>query len=187
MMIAQILSHTPLWVWVLLAFLISRGLVALQPREVAPRRMLIIPVVFLIWGLVGIYGAGDNALLKAAAFLVLLAIGGVGGRWLGSISPSPKWVPESGMLAMPGSVMPLILICVAFAVKYAGSVALAIGDDPLFRANLAIAMAGAGGLFAGMFWGRTLTQFQRALIASDAPSDLAAIRDLALGRTGPTR
>src|SRR5277367_3520 len=34
MFVITILSHTPIWVWVLLAFLISRGIMALRPREV---------------------------------------------------------------------------------------------------------------------------------------------------------
>ena len=186
-MIVNILSNTPLWVWVLLAFVISRGIAALQPREVAPSRVLIIPLVFLIWGLVGIFGAGESAAVKAAAFLVGLALGAVGGRWLALASPSPSLIPASGRLAMPGSVAPLILICLAFAIKYTGSAALAISDEPVFRAQLAIALAGVGGMFAGLFWGRTLTQFQRALSASGARSGLADLRDLALGRSISTR
>jgi hypothetical protein len=42
-------------------FLISRGITALRPRAVSPSRILIIPVVFLVWGLTGMVGAADLA------------------------------------------------------------------------------------------------------------------------------
>ncbi len=57
MFVITVLRHTPIWVWVLLAFLIYRGIMMLRPREVSPSRMLIIPVVFLVWGLTGMVGA----------------------------------------------------------------------------------------------------------------------------------
>ena len=46
MLVFAILSHTPSWVWVLLAFLVYRGVIAMRPRDVSPSRSLIIPVIF---------------------------------------------------------------------------------------------------------------------------------------------
>ena len=52
MLVLLVLENTPVWVWVLLAFLIYRGIVALNPRAVDPRRALVLPIVFLVWAIV---------------------------------------------------------------------------------------------------------------------------------------
>jgi hypothetical protein len=43
-------------------------------------------------------------------------------------------------------------------------------------------MAAAGGLFAGLFWGRTLGQFARAMQADGEPVTLRGLVDLVTAR-----
>ena len=47
----QILIHTPPWVWILLAYLVFQGIKAMQPRKTPIWRALIVPVVFIAWGI----------------------------------------------------------------------------------------------------------------------------------------
>jgi hypothetical protein len=47
----RILTHTPLWVFALLAYLIWQGWQARRPRTRAIWRMLIVPQVFFLMGL----------------------------------------------------------------------------------------------------------------------------------------
>jgi hypothetical protein len=185
MFVVTILAHTPIWVWVLLAFLISRGIMALRPREVSPSRMLVIPVVFLVWGLTGMVGA-DGLGAKLALFAGGLLVGLAGGRALASLLPAPRWSRSAGLLAMPGSPIPLILIGVAFATKYVGNVALALEADITVHTEIASAMVAASGLFAGLFWGRTLGQFARALQADGEPVTLRGLVDLVTPRPSPS-
>jgi len=56
----QILTQTPLWVWILLAYLIWQGMQAMQPRTTPIWRALILPVVFIVWGVSRI-GFGHQA------------------------------------------------------------------------------------------------------------------------------
>ena len=44
MLVFDILSHTPLWVWALFAFLVYRGVVAMRDAGVSPDRVLIVPM-----------------------------------------------------------------------------------------------------------------------------------------------
>ena len=176
-----ILSHTPVWVWVLLAFLISRGITAMSPREVPAGRILIVPLVFLVWGLTGILGTDEFA-TRLALFAFGLVAGLAGGRALAALMPAPRRLP-AGLLAIPGSPAPLILILLAFATKYAGSVALAMNPDAAVHTEISAAMAAVGGLFAGLFWGRTLGQFVRALQADGEPVTLGALVDLVAARS----
>ena len=88
MTIDQIISHTPIWVWVLLAFLVWRGINAMQPRTIAPSRALIIPLVFLVWGLAGLITA--RGLGFALALFAVGAIAGlVAGSALAALTPAP--------------------------------------------------------------------------------------------------
>ena len=187
MSLSTIISHTPLWVWLLLGFVVSRGVNALRPRELAPSRVILVPAIFLVWGLSGLIGGAGGFVLPLGLFVVAMAAGLFVGRGLAQLSPAPHIIPGNGRLAMPGSPIPLVMIVLAFAIKYVGAVALAVIDEPLLHGQIAWLMTVVGGLFAGMFWGRTLFQFQRALHAAGAPADLAAIANLALGRAGPRR
>ena len=47
--ITGVVSHTPIWVWVLFVFLISRGVKARKPATVTLEKLAIIPSIFLIW------------------------------------------------------------------------------------------------------------------------------------------
>jgi hypothetical protein len=182
MLIVQIVTHTPLWVWALFAFLVYRGVAGMRTREVSPYRVLIVPAVFLVWGASGLLGRPDGLGLNVATFLVALLVGGAAGIALASLLPAPRLSPATGLLTMPGSPVPLILNCTAFAAKYAGAVALAMTSGADNRAAIAIAVTAVGGLFAGLFWGRTLRQFQRALQADRRPATVSALVGLVLAR-----
>jgi hypothetical protein len=184
MFVYEILNHTPIWVWALLAFLIYRGATALQPREVAPMRALIVPLVFLVWGLSGLLSSHGLG-LDLALFVVGAAAGFAAGGALAMVTPAPGLAPGGGMLAMPGSPIPLAMIVAAFVVKYVGSVVQAMATDPATQIEVAAVLALIGGVFAGLFWGRTLALFRRALRGAGLGDDWAAVARLALGRPAP--
>src|SRR5690348_12939603 len=97
-----IIRHTPLWAWILLAYLIWQGIKAMGPRTTTIWRALIVPVVFIVWGLSRL-GLSTTLPLVAwiAAALVLLPIG--------ILTPRPFEVDhETGLIKRPGSVFPLI-------------------------------------------------------------------------------
>jgi hypothetical protein len=178
----QILAHTPLWVWALFAFLVYRGVAALRAREVSPYRVLIVPAVFLVWGASSLLERSDGLALNAAAFLGALLVGATAGGALASLMPAPSLAPVTGRLAMPGSPVTLVLNCAAFAAKYASNVALALTSGAAAHAELTSVAAAIGGLFAGLFWGRTLRQFQRALQADGRSATVANLAALLAGR-----
>jgi hypothetical protein len=177
MTIAEILSHTPVWVWVLLAFIVSRGVTALHAREIAPRLALIVPVIFLLWGLSGLLNSRGLG-LDVTLFVVWLAIGGIGGAVLARLTPTPQLLPATGLLVMPGSAVPLVLILAAFVVKYALAVAITTASDATEHAEMVSIGACVGGLFAGLFWGRTLALLRRALQAAGGRTDWTGLAGL---------
>src|SRR6266700_3572267 len=66
----RILANTPLWVFVLLGYLIWQGWQARQPRTRPIWRMLIVPLVFFLMGLSRLVSVRDNSLEPMLAWLV---------------------------------------------------------------------------------------------------------------------
>jgi hypothetical protein len=147
----QILSHTPLWVWVLLAYLVWQGIKAMQPRSMPIWRALIVPVVFIVWGISRIgFGHQDNAwplLAWTAAALLLLP--------LGVLTPRPfEVVHKTGEIIRPGSAFALIRNLVVFSAQYAVGVISAM--DASDRALAIVAGRVISGATAGYFVGSTI-------------------------------
>src|SRR3954466_6948258 len=46
-----VITHTPLWAWAILAYLIWQGLQATRPRTTSIWRLMIVPAVFIVMGL----------------------------------------------------------------------------------------------------------------------------------------
>jgi hypothetical protein len=182
MNIAIILSHTPTWVWVLLAFLLYRGVLALRPSTIRPARALLLPTIFLVWGLFGLTFDPGDPLSRAAGFVVAGGVGLALGRALAFARPAPIYQRETGLLEMPGSAMPLVVIVVVFVAKYA--LAVAMGFNPNLQSSMSFeALFGAvGGLSAGVLWGQRIAQFARAKAESGAPPFWALLS----GRTATT-
>jgi hypothetical protein len=57
-----ILTHTPLWAYLLLAYLVWQGILARRPRNQSIWRLMIVPAVFIITGLSRIALGGEDDL-----------------------------------------------------------------------------------------------------------------------------
>jgi hypothetical protein len=147
----QILIHTPIWVWALLAFLVWQGVKAMQPRKAKIWRALIVPVVFIVWGISRI-GFGPQAsawplVAWIAAALALLP--------LGVLTPRPFDVDHvTGEIIRPGSIFGLVRNLVVFWLQYAVSVISVI--DVHDRALALIVGRAISGATAGYFLGSTI-------------------------------
>ena len=81
----QILIHTTVWVWALPALLVWQGIKAMQPRKTPIGRALIVPVVFILWGISRIgFGHQDSAWPVVAWIVAALAL-----MPLGVLTPRP--------------------------------------------------------------------------------------------------
>lgn len=166
-MVIDILLHTPRWVWLLLAALLALGISQLRPRQVPRARLFVLPAVLLGLGLSATATAFQPAAPALAAWVLALAAGVQLGRRL----PPPagaQWDAARRTLWLPGSALPLALIVAIFALRYSGSVALAV--HPAWRTLPAVALplAAAYGLLGGVVLGRTLALLPRAAITMPA-------------------
>jgi hypothetical protein len=152
-MLQQIVTHTPLYVWAILAFLAVRGLAASTDSETTLGRLFIIPAVML-------------ALSMHGTIVTLGASGAVMGMWFAgaALGTMASWKlagrggitahPERGTVALRGSWLPLMMMLSIFCTKYAVAVALAIspalGQQLIFIATVCALY----GVFNGIFFGR---------------------------------
>jgi len=153
-MLNNLLSHTPVYVWIILALIVARGMVALRDRETKIGKLFIIPAIMLPvalldiarkFGLDGLPLAAWAAGVAAAMWLVWR----LGGTRVGAGS-------TPGSVRVRGSVMPLLLMLAIFVVKYATTVMLVVAPATLQGVVVTVAVCALLGGANGYFFGRLL-------------------------------
>jgi hypothetical protein len=151
-LLTHILTHTPIYVWAILAFLIQRGMIAMRDREVEMRKLCIIPLVMLVLSLQDMSAKFDLDGLALAAW----ATGAV-------VAALPAWRVKGrriaagstpGTVRVRGSRVPLAMMMAVFFTKYVASVLLAIGPQVRQDAPFVVVVCVSFGLFNGWFLGR---------------------------------
>lgn len=150
-MLIQILTHTPFYVWAILALLVYRGVIAMRTREIAVTKMFIIPVIMLALSLQDMYakfgfaGAAFVSWTVAAAATTGLVLR------FGAARVSPA--SNAGHVIVRGSVAPLAMMMAVFATKYCAAVAVAMAphlrSDAVFSAALCALFGALNGYFLG--------------------------------------
>jgi hypothetical protein len=145
-----ILSHTPLYVWALLALLVALGLAARRSRDVPAWRVALLPVVFFLWGASGLAQrlqlAPGLALPWGAAAFLGLALAWLTRQGAWRIDPATRLVHR------PASWRPLIVNLSIFAAKYALTVAAVLAPER--RPEIAMLDIALSGLMSGYFLAR---------------------------------
>jgi hypothetical protein len=169
-MIAQILSHTPVYVWALLAFLLYRGYLASQDRELSLLKLAIIPGVMLVLALTSInpHGALGEAVWAAWAAGVVVAVALVWTLSKGEIAVNRA----AGTVVQRGSWAPLMLMFAIFVTKYSVGVLTAIRPDLMHAVPASLGVTVLYGLFNGVFIGR-LARYAAAYLRQ--PLSVAAL------------
>jgi hypothetical protein len=170
-MLQQILIHTPVYVWVILAVLVWRGSAALREREMTVRSLFIVPAIMLALSLQDVvtkFGSNVAALAAwaaAAAATALLV-------WkFGADRTVPGAAP--GSVRVRGSWTPLAMMMAVFFTKYAASVLLAVLPHARQDALFAIGVCLLFGVFNGCFLGRLARDLAAVQRAADARAALA--------------
>jgi hypothetical protein len=152
----QVLIHTPIWVFPLFAYLIWLGIKAMRPRTVTIWRSLIVPAVFIVWGLSRLLSRQQDVFwplvtwLAAAAVLLLI----------GLLTAQPFELDHTaGEIKRPGSWMPLIRNVTVFALQYTVAVISAV--DPHDATTAAIVGRAISGGTTGYFLGRTVAMLRQ--------------------------
>lgn len=155
MSFADILHGTPVWVWVLLVFLLSRGMKALNSGTVPLTRLAIFPILFAGWGIVHLASYPEQGWTLAPVWVVSAVVGIAAGI---QIARRTRFLVDANAntVMVPGSIVPLLLILATFVTKFWLGFELATAGASSVGAYLLID-ATVSGLVAGIFGGRFFT------------------------------
>lgn len=166
-MLIQILTHTPLYVWAILAFLVYRGVAAMRERLVTPRRLLLVPLLMLALSLQDIAARFGLDGMPALAW----ALGAGAAALLVSTCTASRILPAAGGARMRGSAAPLAMMLAVFSLKYAASVAWAIAPRLHGDAMFAAALCTLFGVLNGCFLGAMARDLKACALASGQGGD----------------
>ncbi|WP_412059099.1 DUF6622 family protein [Bartonella sp. DGB2] len=159
MSLFNILSGTPLWVWILLFFLITRGIVALNDREMEINRLFLLPLIFLFWGGSDVINELVFPRWGVLSMLAGLMIGATIGWSLWSATPRLRIKEGTDLIIRPGTPLTLIFILIAFVIKFTLIVFLNVEPDLKYAFGFNLLFGILSGLTDGVFWGGTLNLY----------------------------
>jgi hypothetical protein len=154
-MITTILANTPVWVWGLLAALVALGLSQTRSRNVAPPRLLALPLALLGLGLWSMAPAFAAVPLAALGWVAALTLSATMARRL-TLPAGARWLPTEGRLHLPGSWLPLAVIMVIFLLRYTLGVGQAFHPDWRTAQAVQLPLAAVYGAISGLLLGRAL-------------------------------
>lgn len=149
----QIITNTPIWVWVLLAYLLFVGIRALRPGTAPLWRVAIMPIIFFVWGLASLYTLHGLGLTRMLPWAAALVGGTVIGMLIASLQPI-RADKTRHLVQMPGGPLTLILILLIFATKYEFGFLHATQPALFAEPRFWLSEIVISGVLAGMFVGR---------------------------------
>ncbi len=152
-MLQHLASQTSIWVWLLLAFLITRGIAAMKPAETSLQKLAIVPALFAVWSAWSISHRFGASLIAWSEWLAGIATGAAL-AWLLLNRLKLTLDSSTGKLwrSADFSLLPLLLI--TFLVKYGFEVAFAVSPSLSANAGFSAAYLLLAGGFTGIFVGK---------------------------------
>ncbi|MFM4952535.1 DUF6622 family protein [Aeromonas dhakensis] len=159
MSILNILTETPLWVWILFSFLVGIGINALRDREMSIRGLFIMPLFFLLWGGISVI----DELTFSYWGLVAMSVGGLLGYGIGwclsSSGPQLKRKEGTNLIIWPGSRWLIVFVIITFITKYTLNVILNVEPELMSSFWFNVVFGVLSGVISGVLWGRTLSLY----------------------------
>ncbi len=171
-MLLSLISSTPVWVWALLVFLVTRGVSAMKPGETSLTKLAIVPVLFTAWGVWSLGHRFGSSWEAWAEWLVGIGAGmGLGWMLLRRATLTVNMSTGRLWRRADYSLLPLLLL--TFVVKYGFEVALSVSPSLNFDDGFRAAYLLLSGGFTGVFIGKYL-RYLRASRLATPPSALEA-------------
>lgn len=152
-MLQQLTSQTPIWVWLLLAFLVTRGIAAMKPGETSLQKLAIVPALFTAWGAWSISHRFGTSLSAWGEWLAGIGTGAALG-WLLLDRLKLTMDRSTGKLWRNADFSLLPLLLVTFLVKYGFEVAFEVSPSLTANAGFSAAYLLLAGGFTGLFIGK---------------------------------
>lgn len=167
--VVAMLVHTPVWVYVLLVFLLFRGIKARIPATVTLEKLALIPALFLFWDIYDLVTYRDQSISTYLQWMVGIISGAIVGYML--IKPdrlARSTAPRSIHRPADYSALPFMIL--AFGIKYVQGVLNAIAPEILRQPVMSALAIITGGVFAGVFIGKFI-RYVSVYLRSPAPGN----------------
>lgn len=165
-MLVQILSNTPVWVFVLFFALLALGLMQTRTRSVRKVPALLLPAGMIVLSLAGINSSFGFTPAPLAAWAIALAIAaGVG--YAVFRDRRVRFDTTEQRFHVPGSWMPLVVIMAIFFAKYVYAIMRALDADVIATLSFVVSLSALYGLLSGYFAARALNLLKAAQGASE--------------------
>jgi hypothetical protein len=148
--ILSIFQRTPVWVFALFVVLFFLGLQSLRSRTVAIWQVLIVPSVFIAWGIYGLAVRSSTSSLLPWCWAGAVCLSALT-SWVFTNLDSMKRDPAHGNVRLEASAFPLFRNMVLFLAKY--GVGIAVAYSAFDRRTLYPLDVVISGLSAGYFVG----------------------------------
>lgn len=159
MLLLNIITETPIWVWILFVFLVTTGINGLSDREINVNYLFIMPLFFLIWGGINVIYDLAFPYRGLAAMLVGLMAGYATGWWLWRGGPQLKSKDGTNLIILPGTPWLIVFVVITFIIKYILILFLNIEPDLSFSLSFNLLFGVLNGLISGVLWGHTLNLY----------------------------
>ena len=105
MPLAAIIQGTPIWVWVLLVYLLSRGFKAMNSGTAPLSKLAVVPLIFTAWGILQLITDPLAGWSSAIVWVVGALVGIAGGVFIASRT---RFIidPRANTVMLPGSIVP---------------------------------------------------------------------------------
>jgi hypothetical protein len=154
-LIAQILSHTPVWVYALFFTLLVFGLIQTRTRIVSKVPALLLPAGMVALSLAGInssFGLRPIPVLAWGTTLIIAAIVG----YVFFRDKRIHYKAADGKFFIPGSWIPLAVMMAIFFAKYVYAVMSAFEAEVISTPTFIGAVSAVYGLLSGYFASRAV-------------------------------
>ena len=152
----EIIHHTPLWVWAVLAKLVAIGLWQTRLRQIGRMRVTLLPLVMIGLSFGGVLSSFGMHAIAVGGWAAGVGAALAFGRRAVAV-PGAGWSQATGLLRVPGSWLPLALMLALFALKYFAGASLALHPALVTDAVFAAACSFGFGGFSGLFLARSLS------------------------------
>ena len=157
----QIISHTPVYVWLLLAYLVRNGWKAREDYVISWKSLLIMPAVMFVWSMY------STVIRHGSITMIVWALSLTIGIWLGALTVRKlklRFDKQRNLIAIAGNWTPMILSMTIFSLRYFLGVMYGMHPD-LTGSHSTLAIECVATIISGMFTGRLLGYYQKSRIA----------------------
>jgi hypothetical protein len=172
-MIIEIIRHTPVWVFLILAGLVYLGVRRIRSSEIPARQLLALPIAMTCFSLFGLWQTFGTSVVAATAwtlvFASLLAAG-----WTLPTNSGVQYSAASRSIRVPGSWIPLALMMTIFFLRYVVAVLLAMHPSLRLETPFIAGIGAVYGLSSGCFAARALITWRSAFSEGTSSSRFAA-------------